>query len=475
MPKNTAFPLGFLARMAELLDDDFPAFLIALGQPPRSGLRVNTLKLTRDEFARISPWPLEVVFWCPDGFLLDRKANAGLHPFYDAGLYYIQEPSTMAVATQLAPQPGERVLDLCGAPGGKATHIAALLAGEGILVANEVNSKRAKVLRRSLARWGARNAVVLNETPPRLAQRWPGAFDRVLVDAPCSGEGMFRKKEEARQYWSNAHVTGCAVRQKEILESAAVLVRAGGLLAYSTCTFAPEENEGIVSRFLAARPDFVLEEPVWFPGLEPGIPAWASWPADSRETTLDDRAQTLVHTIRMWPHRVDGEGHFVALLRREGDDPVLDWHLPEIDDLPDEAMEPLMAFWQSSLAIPLPEGILLRPRDRFTADLFAIPADAPAVDGLRVGRSGWHLGTLRKGRFIPSYSLAMGLTATQAHQVLDEPAGGECVARYLRGEILPVPGPDGWVLICVTGFPLGWGKRSKNVIKNHYPKVFRGP
>ncbi len=218
MGRETALPLTFLARMAALLDEEFVTFMAALNQAPVPAIRINTLKISVADFAARSPWPLTPIPWCEQGFFLDRKANAGTHPFHDAGLYYIQDPSTMAVATLLAPQPGQRVLDLCASPGGKTTHMASLLAGQGLLVANEIDRGRAEVLRRTLERWGARNAVVLNETPERLAQRWPGGFDRVLVDAPCSGEGMFRKNDDARTYWSEAHVQGCALRQTGILE-----------------------------------------------------------------------------------------------------------------------------------------------------------------------------------------------------------------------------------------------------------------
>ena len=289
MAKETALPLSFLARMAELLDEDFPQFLVKLNQPFVPALRVNTLKLSVAEFQALSPWPLLPVPWCPEGFYLDRKANAGTHPYHDAGLYYIQEPSAMAVAAQLAPQPGERVLDLCASPGGKATHAAALLAGEGLLVANDIDRGRAEVLRHNLERLGARNSLVLSETPRRLAARWPGAFDRVIVDAPCSGEGMFRKKEEARFHWSEAHVAGCAIRQQEILTSAAELLRPGGRLVYATCTFAPEENEGSIWRFLQSHPDFELIEPTWRPGFMASAESQPDHAESQQETKARDQ------------------------------------------------------------------------------------------------------------------------------------------------------------------------------------------
>ena len=516
MAKETALPLSFLARMAELLDEEFPQFLVKLNQPFVSALRVNTLKLSVAEFRVLSPWPLVPVPWCPEGFYLDRKANAGTHPYHDAGLYYIQEPSAMAVTALLAPQPGERVLDLCGSPGGKATHAAALLAGEGLLVANDIDRGRAEVLRHNLERLGTLNTLVLSESPRRLAKRWPGAFDRVIVDAPCSGEGMFRKKEEARFHWSEAHVAGCAIRQQDILTSAAELLRPGGRLVYATCTFAPEENEGSVWRFLQSHPDFELIEPTWRPGFMAGRPEWAEWPvAESGEWRVEggewrtksgewrteggevDARMILDRTVRLWPHKVQGEGHFVALLQRmEGASSrrgtageVEAWEPAEAARLSAAERSAIEAFWQPLIGLALPERLLLYERDSQVSEVYALPPEAPDTTGLHVVRPGWHLGTFHTGtsrlgtgtsrpergmcRFEPSHALAIALRAAEVNHRLDEPIGSELAARYLRGETLDVPGPDGWVLITVEGFPLGWGKRSGGVIKNHYPKALR--
>lgn len=512
MAKETALPLSFLARMAELLDEDFPQFLVKLNQPFVPALRVNTLKLSVPEFQALSPWPLVPVPWCPEGFYLDRKANAGTHPYHDAGLYYIQEPSAMAVVSLLAPQPGERVLDLCGSPGGKATHAAALLAGEGLLVANDIDRGRAEVLRHNLERLGARNALVLSESPRRLAARWPGAFDRVIVDAPCSGEGMFRKKEEARFHWSEAHVAGCAIRQQDILNSAAALLRPGGRLVYATCTFAPEENEGSVWRFLQDHPDFELIEPTWHPGFMPGRAEWAEWPKVEggapaaaggsvergavKSGAVDERA-SLGRTVRLWPHKVQGEGHFVAVMQRmEGaasgrgaPNEVKAWEPARAARLSAEQRSALEAFWQPLIGLALPDRLLLYERDSQVSEVFALPTGAPNTSGLHVVRPGWHLGAFHSGafrpgtgtfrsergmcRFEPGHALAIALRGDEVNHRLDEPIGSELAARYLRGETLNVPGPDGWVLITVEGFPLGWGKRSGDVIKNHYPKALR--
>ncbi len=477
MPPTIGLPLAFMARMAALLDEEFPAFLTALSRPPLSGLRTNTLKLTPAQLTALCPWEMQPVPWCPEGFVLPRTANAGGYPLHDAGLYYMQEPSTMAVAALLAPRPGERVLDLCASPGGKATHLAALMGGDGVLVANEIEHGRAEVLTRNLERCGVRHAVILSETAERLAARWPDAFDRVLIDAPCSGEGMFRKNEQARLHWSEAHVAGCALRQDGILDAAARLVRPGGLLAYATCTFAPEENEGAVWRFLQSHREFDLEAPPLLPGLSPGRPEWREWPqselVDAAAATPDAAAAALGRAVRLWPHKVEGEGHFIALLRRAGDRPPQPWRSPLPTELTSQERATLLTFWQELIAAPLPETLLLQPHDRQTAEVYAVGPDAPDVRGLRAVRPGWRLGTLRKGRFVPAHALALGLRSQDVRNRLDEPVGSELIARYLRGETLEAPGPDGWLLVCVEGFPLGWGKRAAGVVKNHYPKGLR--
>ncbi len=470
MPKETALPLAFMARMAALLDEEFPPFLAVLNQKPVPALRVNTLKLSVEQFQSLSPWPLTPVPWCPEGFTLDRKLNVGTHTYHEIALYYVQDSSAMAVAALLAPQPGERVLDLCASPGGKSTHIASLLAGQGVLVSNEIDRGRADVLRRNLERWGAANALVLNETPERLAARWPAAFDRVVVDSPCSGEGMFRKNEEARYHWSEAHVAGCALRQREILASAAQLVRPGGRLVYATCTFAPEEDEGVIARFLRSHPDFELVEPPWHEGFQRGRPDWSEWPAEP------EGAQPLAalgQTLRLWPHKLQGEGHFVAVMQRAGDASPAPWTPAQPARLAASDRRTLEAFWQPLIDLPLPERLLLRPRASQDVEVLAPAVDAPDTAGLRTAPAGWRLGLLRKGRFEPSHALAMALRAGQVQHRLDEPLGSELVARYLRGETLDAPGPDGWVLIAVEGFPVGWGKRVDGLIKNHYPKSLR--
>ena len=275
-------PDAFIRRMRGLLGPEADAFFASYDLPRAVGVRFHKGPDRTD-----LPFVLDPVPWAAHGYYYDPAARPGLHPWHDAGVYYLQEPSAMAPAALLDPQPGERVLDLCAAPGGKSTQLARAMEGRGILVCNEISPKRAKILSGNVERLGIANALVLNETPERLAERLPGWFDRVLVDAPCSGEGMFRKEEAALTDWSEDTVAMCAARQKSILEAAAKLLRPGGRLVYSTCTFAPEENEGAVEAFLKNHPDFrpeAVEAPRFSPGLT-GTPGM----------------------YRLWPHRLCGE------------------------------------------------------------------------------------------------------------------------------------------------------------------------
>ena len=335
-------PEDFTARMRKMLtEDEYDEFLLSYGKKRRFSLRVNPLKVSRETFEALteeferkedsgsagSPEPgngtradrrwLCPVPWEPDGFYYEEELRPGRHPRYEAGMYYIQEASAMVPAVLCGAQPGERVLDLCAAPGGKSTKLGASLRGEGVLVANEIHAGRAKILSSNIERMGIRNAVVTNETPQRMSSRFPSFFDRIVVDAPCSGEGMFRKEEEALRHWSPENVRMCAERQMEILEEAAVMLRPGGILVYSTCTFAPEENEGVIGAFLSAHPEYSVRRISEMPGVdmkgwgfEPGHPEWAQISADERVP------DGLDGTVRLWPHRLDGEGHFAAVLQK---------------------------------------------------------------------------------------------------------------------------------------------------------------
>ena len=458
----------FLERMSRLLGDEFPAFAAALAGEPVHGLRVNTLKLSAEAFRGFSPFPLgDKVPWCDSAYTLTPDPSPegrgesfpGKHPYHLAGLYYLQDPSAMSAAELLAPKAGERVLDLAASPGGKTTHLAALLDGRGLLVANEIRTKRLDFLAVNVQRWGAGNVVVTNESPERLADHFGAAFDRVLVDAPCSGEGTFRRDAGARRDWSLEAVGAYAGKQSNILRVAAHLVRPGGTLLYSTCTFAPEEDEGTLARFLEAHAEFEVVALPQLPGFAPGHPEWLG----RGDVSV---APTLRGAVRLFPHRVSGDGHFVCLLQRiggEADDRSTPWTPVPLSP----AQAGLWcAFREETLAVDFPEERLYLQGGR----LYLVPEGMPEMRPLRVALPGVWLGTFKKDRFEPAHPLALTLRRGQAKNVLDLPAEGREIGAYLRGGTIPSAGQPGWVLVAVDGWPLGWGKRVQGVVKNHYPR-----
>jgi 16S rRNA C967 or C1407 C5-methylase (RsmB/RsmF family)/NOL1/NOP2/fmu family ribosome biogenesis protein len=457
-------PPAFLERMQALLGDEFPDFVASYDQPAHIGLRVNTLKLTPEQFTGLSPFLLEPVPWCPSGFRLagSDEARPGKHPHHAAGLYYLQEPSAMAVAEAAAPLPGQRVLDLAASPGGKSTHLASLLAGQGLLWANEIRTKRLPQLSSNLERWGVRNAVISNEPPERLADRLPGFFDVVVVDAPCSGEGMFRKEPDVRAEWDAAQIPAYAERQRLIMRFAAHLVRPGGALVYATCTFNPDENERVIASFLEHRDDFQADDLTPLPGFSPPLGASAGG-SDS----------ALACSARLWPQRCPGEGHFTARLRRvDGEAPPIQPYRPA--PLPRPAEKYIQDFFAATL-LPVYQSLFsdLSSPALFGDHVYTLPANLPDLRGLRVTQPGWHIGYLRKDRFEPSHAMALSLPAADFVRTLDLPATDPRLAAYLRGETLSSDGENGWLAVCVDGFPLGWGKRVKGVVKNHYPSGLR--
>ena len=426
-------PLEFLERMEKMLGEEYPAFLESLERPRAVALRFNPLKGEAPNL----PFVGENVPWEEKGYYYMPDARPGLHPYHEAGVYYLQEASAMSAVALLDPQPGEKVCDLCAAPGGKTTQIAGRMAGEGFLLCNEINPKRAKILSRNIERMAVANALVTNEHPSRLASAYPGFFDRVLVDAPCSGEGMFRKEEAAVTDWSEDTVSMCAVRQREILHSAAAMVRPGGRLTYSTCTFAPEENEETIDAFLESHPEFVREA-VSAPWFE----------------------STGVGMFRLWSHRLLGEGHFVAVLRKVGG---------EEGSVPEEKGQNLPSQWKEfakEVGISLPEGKIVT----FGETVYLAPREMPSIKGLKVLRPGLELGEIRKDRFVPAHALALWLK--DAKTVESYPATGKEMADYLHGETVPSQ-KTGWCLVQVDGYSIGWGKGDGRVLKNHYPKGLR--
>ena len=426
-------PEAFLQRMEAQLGSEYPAFLESLERPRAVALRFNPMKGERP----VLPFVGAPVPWEPEGFYYDPETRPGLHVYHEAGVYYLQEASAMAPVALLDPKPGERVCDLCAAPGGKTTQIAGRMLGQGFLVCNEINPKRAKILSRNIERMGVANALVTNEHPETLASRFPGFFDRVLVDAPCSGEGMFRKEEAAVTDWSQETVQMCARRQREILDSAARLVRPGGRLVYSTCTFAPEEDEETVAAFLEAHPEFTPEL-VGAPWFVPGENA----------------------SYRMWPHKLLGEGHFAAVLRKTQG---------ESGEVPACSGGKCPKAWESfakELDITLPEGKAVS----FGQSLYWAPMELPELNRLKVLRPGLELGTERKGRFEPAHALALWLKTCAVTESF--PPESPEMKAYLHGDVVP-SGKKGWCLVQAGGYTIGWGKGDGSVLKNHYPKGLR--
>jgi len=454
-------PEVFLSRMQTLLGDEYAAFLVSYEQPPSIGLRVNTLKLSPEKFVSIFPDALEPNPLSSSGFILPPDSRPGKHPYHAAGLFYLQDPSAQAVAELLTPQPGELVLDLAAAPGGKTTHIAALMQNRGVLIANDVNPKRVRDLARNVERWGAHNVVVTNESPSRLADQFGAVFNRVLVDAPCSAEGVFRKEPRARGKWQLKLVESCALQQGSILQDAARLVRSGGVLVYSTCTFAPEEDEGTLARFLVEHSDFEMVVPPKIPGVDRGHPEWLE---DA------DPALELENAIHLWPHKAPGEGHFIAILHRKGADATpVTLHTPLAASLSKESANDFDQFCAQTLDVQL-------PRDRLTLQgpqLYLLPDGLPDLAGLRVIHWGWWLGTSKKNRFEPSHAFAVGLPAEDVKQTLPLKAEDAALMRYMRGEVLSSSGPNAWVLVTVDGYSLGWGKRVQGRLKPHLPSWLR--
>ena len=440
-------PEAFLSRLKTQLGDEYDDYLRALDRPRAVALRFNPLKC--DAFPAL-PFLEEQVPWSEHGYYYTPDARPGLHPWHEAGVYYLQEASAMAPVSLLYPQPGELVLDLCAAPGGKTTQIAAAMMGEGLLVCNEINPKRAKILARNIERMAVPNALVLNHHPADLERHFVGCFDRILVDAPCSGEGMFRKEEAAVSDWSEETVNMCADRQKQILTTAARLLRPGGRLVYSTCTFAPEENEGTVSDFLKAHPEFSVC-PISQTHFCPGRPDY-----------IDDPAPGLADTFRLWPHKLKGEGHYFAVLVRQEDDGAASTISPSAPEkLPKEWTD-----FAKAMNICLPAG---KPA-LFGSTLWWLPPQMPELKGLKVLRAGLELGEVKKGRFEPSHALALYLK--DCASVQDYAPDSPELAAYLHGEVIPSD-KKGWILVTAGGYSIGWGKGDGKVLKNHYPKGLR--
>ena len=454
-------PQEFEDRIRRDLGNEADSFLRSFIDAPKRGLRINPLKTDEAGEKRISA-DMEHVPWERHGYCYE-DSRPGRSPLHAAGAYYIQEPSAMAPVGFLGLRPGMCVLDLCAAPGGKSTQIASYLAGEGLLTANEPVRERAAILSQNIERMGIRNALVLSHDPERLAERFPAAFDRILVDAPCSGEGMMRRDETAVREWSLQSAAMCAKRQETILDAAAVMLKPGGRLVYSTCTFSQEENEEQTAHFLEKYKDFHMAEVSSFPGM---------------------RAEGGM--IRIWPQDGYGEGHFMAVLDRDGvnDHGSYGYHgageLP-LNNKQKQEIKPYLDFVSDVIKDGDLRAALTDEKRLFAfgKKLCLMPSGGlPVLSGLKVVRAGLELGELHRDRFMPSHALALALKPKDAVRVFElgeDDREGSDARLYFSGQIIkdPAPRDNGWTLVTVSGIAAGWVKASNGILKNHYPKGLR--
>ena len=454
-------PEAFLLKMQKLLGEEFGQYLESFKEEWKPGLRVNTLKLSPKELAELVPWNLEPVPWADNGFYYDGTLDGEVlrpskHPAYYAGLYYLQEPSAMTPAAMLPVVPGDRVLDLCAAPGGKSTELASKLKGRGMLVSNDISYSRARALLKNLELAGAANICVTSEGPEKLAGVWPEFFDKILVDAPCSGEGMFRRDEDMVKDWNEKGPEYYMPIQRQILSQAAAMLRPGGYMLYSTCTFSVEEDEENVA--------YVLEE---FPQMQLCC-------LDLDKVPGACGGFGLSGCMRLFPHRLKGEGHFLALMRKKGGDDGGKEILPPMDSgtarkrvRAVEKEKELDAFLRQSGAEWDYERIVIHQDNAYY-----LPEGLAWNLPLRFLRTGLFLGELKKGRFEPSQALAMSMKAGQFPNTVSFPAGDSRVLRYLKGETISLEGDEGpvkgWCLAAMEGFPLGWAKGTGMSLKNKY-------
>ena len=451
MSDKNWLPSKFLDEMKEMLGDEFDDFLASYDEDYYRGIRCNTLKITPSEFEKKVPFVSENVDWVQNGYYTSEDEQPAKHPYYFAGLYYIQEPSAMMPASQLPVKPGDRVLDLCAAPGGKTTELGAKLKGEGVLVSNDISASRAKALVKNVELFGIKNAVVVSESPDKLAERLEGYFDKILVDAPCSGEGMFRKVHSIAKNWEQYGSQYYADIQRTVLPSAVKMLKPGGMMIYSTCTFSKLEDEDSISFILENNPDM-----------------------------------ELIESHKLFPHKIKGEGHFVALLHKKDTATALAVESSAKDGkekgtinkydtkvrskykkISDEAFD----FFES-IGFKIDVSRLWVNEDRINM----LPEDVPDLSRLRVLRTGLFLGEMKKGRFEPSQSLALALKSEEYPNVLDLKLDDDRVVRYLKCESIDVEDGevnDGYCLVAVDGYPLGWGKVDKGRFKNKYLPSWR--
>lgn len=471
-------PEEFKNKMKRLLGDEYEEYEKSLQQPMYSCLRVNTLKISVEDFLAISPFELTPVPWTENGFYYDASVDTpSKHPFYYAGLYYLQEPSASLPAATLNIEEGDKVLDICAAPGGKSTELACKLRGTGILVSNDISASRIKALQKNIELFGITNAVIMCERPDKLSEVFTGYFDKILVDAPCSGEGMFRKSSSMITAWEQNGNMMFVDIQKSILKEVVKMLKPGGTILYSTCTFDPREDEEQVMYLMRLDPSLRIVPIRNYEGFVPGNPDWTDSP---------EKDESLTGTMHLFPHKVKGEGHYVSMLESEsvGDNNSIAGRynykpyskgkgIPEIDEFLSHISNEAECSDRTRLEFK-------------NNKLYLVPVDSPELSGMRIMRRGVYLGELKTKRFEPSQSFAMILKKSDFDNVLNFRADSILVNKYLHGESIYLGDydlkemiieddksdteeiSDGWILVCVEGYPLGFGKMIKGTLKNKY-------
>ena len=467
-------PVAYTERMKLLLGEEYDAYLESMNDERLYGLRVNTSKISVEEFEKISPFPIKKIPYIKNGFTYDGNAfSPAKHPYYFAGLFYLQDPSAMTPASRLPVSPGNKVLDLCAAPGGKSTELAAGLKGEGVLVANDISAKRAKALQKNLELFGMKNIRITTEYPDRLCEVFEGYFDRILIDAPCSGEGMFRKDPAMIKAWTENSPAEYAKLQEQIVKAAVKMLADDGYMLYSTCTFSPCEDEGTVLKILEADESLEIVRPDWYEGFAEGIP-------EAVDSINDD----LKKCIRIFPHRMDGEGHFVALFHKRSttenenkNDKNSGYNKKSKNNKKTITKEDRAVFEEF---LQLCEtDISAYCIEDHSGKLYLKSSQMPDINGLKFIRDGLYLGECKKQRFEPSQAFAMALSKKEFKNCFDISSKDERVVRYLKGETIFFTEDetkdiaDGHVLVCTDGFPLGWGKKKNNSLKNRYHSGWR--
>lgn len=453
-------PVEFVEDMKDLLGQDYDHYIASYDEPRWYGLRVNTNKISVDEFLEISPFELTPIPWIENGFYYDGECHKpGKHPYYFAGLYYLQEPSAMTPANHLPIEPGDKVLDLCAAPGGKTTELGSKLKGEGLLVSNDISNSRARILLKNQELMGLTNIYVMSENPNKMIDVFPEYFDKILVDAPCSGEGMFRKDSKMVKSWEESGPEIYAEIQKELIIQAAQMLKPGGMILYSTCTFNQEENEGTIAHLCSEYPEFEVIPQKKYSGFRKGI-------AKGYE------CDGLEDTVRIWPQHMKGEGHYLALVQKKDHDsesvePLISKKKKK--KIPDDLKE----FWDL-VDYDIDEARLHIVGEK----VYYLPEITKDMKKLRLLRNGLLLGELKKNRFEPSQAFAMSLYKGQFRQVIDFEVDDIRVIKYLKGETLAVEDKvdrkdKGWHLVSVDGFALGFAKIANGSLKNKYSAGWR--